>query len=54
MYLLKCKCGAVMHVNPPVLKQKKTRCLNCNNLQKISDYEKSDSQGFFFRFGDKK
>lgn len=49
MYQLKCKiCKNEMCVNPPVMRQKKTRCLGCNKLQSLSAYWKSDVNGFYY------
>ena len=49
MYELQCKkCNGKMCVNPTIFKQKKTRCISCGVMQKLSEYWKSDSNGIFY------
>ena len=42
MITLKCpNCGEEFYVNPPVLRQKRTKCPSCNKMQLVEDYPRT-------------
>ncbi len=42
-------CNGIFYVNPPVLKQKKTRCPYCHKLQAVEDYARTGFHDDIFR-----
>ena len=46
MIIMKCpECGGEFYVNPPVLRQKKTRCPYCKKFHPVEDYARTDRHG---------
>lgn len=42
MITLKCpNCTKEFYINPPVLRQKRTRCPYCNKMQLVEDYPRT-------------
>lgn len=60
MYMLKHRaCGTVFYVNPPVMGQKRTRCIGCqkwgtlrSNGDQKADYITTDRHGFSRELGE--